>query len=57
MKLFLMTLMTVFLTGCMDTPEVSPSSKDTAKTQITSNIDAAQQAKNEYEALQHKRQL
>ncbi len=57
MKLFLMTLMTVFLTGCMDTPEVSPSSKDTAKTQITSNIDAAQQAKNEYEALQQKRQL
>ena len=39
----------------MDTPEVSSSKKDTAQTQITSNIDEAQEARNEYEAIQKKR--
>jgi len=57
MKFFftIITVITLFISGCMETPEVSSSKKDIAQKQIASNKSEAQKAKEEYSKLQKQR--
>jgi len=51
----IITIVILFLSGCMETPEVSSSKKEIAKKQIESNKSEAQKAKEEYSKLQKQR--
>ncbi len=59
MKLFyiMITIVTLFISGCMETPEVTSSKKDIVQKQIESNKSEAQKAKEEYSKLQKQRKL
>ena len=51
----IITIITLFISGCMETPEVSSSKKEIAQKQIESNKSEAQKAKEEYSKLQKQR--
>jgi len=52
---FTIMIITLFISGCMETPEVSSSKKEIAQKQIESNKSEAQKAKEEYSKLQKQR--
>jgi hypothetical protein len=55
MRLIFISLILLFISGCTETPDVSPSKEVIAKDQIQSNKTEAQKAKEEYSDLQKKR--
>ncbi len=55
MRLLLLSFILLFISGCMETPELSPSTKTIAQDQIKSNQTEAQKAKAEYIKLQKQR--
>jgi len=55
MRLLFISLILLFISGCMETPELSPSKEVIAKDQIKSNKTEAQKAKEEYIDLQKQR--
>ncbi|MEA3433790.1 MAG: hypothetical protein U9R13_04360 [Campylobacterota bacterium] len=55
MRLFLLSFILLFISGCMETPEVSSSKEVVAQDQIKSNQTEAEKAKAEYSQLQEQR--
>jgi len=55
MRLLLLSFILLFISGCMETPEISPSKEIIAKDQIKSNQTEAEKAKAEYIKLQEQR--
>lgn len=55
MRLFLLSLIVLFISGCMQTPEHPPSKKTAAQDQIKSNQTEAEKAKAEYSRLRKQR--
>ena len=55
MRLLLLTFILLFISGCMETPELSPSKEVIAQDQIKSNQTEAEKAKAEYMKLQKQR--
>jgi NADH:ubiquinone oxidoreductase subunit B-like Fe-S oxidoreductase len=51
----IIVIIAFFISGCIETPEVSSSKKDIAQKQIESNKSEAQKAKEEYNKLQKER--
>jgi len=55
MRLFFISLILLFISGCMETPELSSSKEIIAQDQIQTNKNEAQKAKEEYIKLQKQR--
>ncbi len=55
MRLIFISFILLFISGCMETPEVSPSKEVVVHDQIKSNKTEAQKAKEEYSNLQKQR--
>ncbi len=55
MRLLLLTFILLFISGCMETPELSPSKEVIAQDQIKTNQTEAEKAKEEYIKLQKQR--
>ena len=55
MRLLLLTFILLFISGCMETPELSSSKEIIAQDQIKSNQTEAEKAKEEYSKLQKQR--
>jgi len=55
MQLYLLFIVLFFISGCMETPELSSSKGDIAQNKIESNKTEAQKAKEEYLTLQEQR--
>ena len=55
MRLLFISLILLFISGCMETPELSPSKEVIAQDQIKSNKTEAKEAKEEYLDLQKQR--
>ena len=55
MQFFFAFFTIFFMSGCMETPEISSSKEVTAQKQIASNKSEAQKAKEEYIKLQKQR--
>ena len=55
MQVIFISLILLFISGCMKTPDISPSKEVIAQDQIKSNQNEAQQAKEEYIRLQKQR--
>ena len=55
MRLLLLSFLLLFISGCMETPELSSSKEVVAQDQIKSNKTEAQKAKEEYTKLQKQR--
>ena len=55
MRLLFISLILLFISGCMETPELSPSKEVIAQDQIKSNITEAEKAKEEYVEIQKQR--
>ncbi len=55
MRLLLLSFILLFISGCMETPELSPSKEVIAQDEIKSNQTEAEKAKTEYIKLQKQR--
>ena len=55
MRLLFIFFILLFISGCMETPELSPSKEVIAQDQIKSNITEAEKAKEEYVEIQKQR--
>ncbi len=55
MRLFFLLSSLLMLSACVTTPEVSPLHEETSTHKILSNKSDAEEAKNEYKALQEQR--
>jgi len=55
MRLLFLSFILLFISGCMETPELSPSKKIIAQDQIKSNQTEAEKAKAEYSKLKKQR--
>ncbi len=55
MRLLLLSFILLFISGCMETPEISSSKEVIAQDQIKSNQTEAEKAKAEYSKLQKQR--
>jgi len=55
MRLLFISFILLFISGCMETPELSPSKEVIAQDQIKSNITEAEKAKEEYVEIQKQR--
>jgi len=54
-RVLFISIILLFISGCMETPELYPSKETTAKKQIKSNKTEAQEAQDKYLALQEQR--
>ena len=55
MRLFFISFILLFISGCMETPELSSSKEVVVQDQIKSNQTEAQKAQEEYTKLQKQR--
>lgn len=55
MRLLLLFFILLFISGCMETPELSPSKEVIAQDQIKANQTEAEKAQAEYSKLQKQR--
>jgi NADH:ubiquinone oxidoreductase subunit B-like Fe-S oxidoreductase len=55
MRLLFISVILLFIAGCMETPELSPSKEVIAQDQIKTNLTEAEKAKEEYIKLQKQR--
>ena len=55
MRLLFISFILLFISGCMETPELSPSKEVVAQDQIKANLTEAEKAKEEYSKLQKQR--